>query len=304
MARSANAYATGPLDRRAHQRRDSAWLAERRSAPATRLVPVWRNRTLVCGEGQLEAAWVSASSSALVEFGNPEDKWCYLGEWQGTSYFTLDLSHVEEPPWADQGRFEDLRVVGPLLPEAHGAICAYARGLNYWHRHARFCSTCGSTTRSTDAGHQRVCTNPDCGTTHFPRTDPAVIMLIHHGDQVVLGRQSQWPPGMHSILAGFVESGESLEDAVAREVREEVGIEIETPEYHSSQPWPFPASIMLGFSAQAQTTELQVHLEELESARWVSRSFLKNSPEDESFRLPRKDSIARRLLEDWMAERF
>jgi NAD+ diphosphatase len=129
-------------------------------------------------------------------------------------------------------------------------------------------------------------------------------MLIHHGDQVVLGRQTQWPPGMHSILAGFVEPGESLENAVAREVMEEVGVEIETPEYHSSQPWPFPASIMLGFSAQARTTELQVHLEELESARWVSRSFLQNSPEDETFRLPRKDSIARRLLEDWMAEQL
>ena len=304
MPRPSNAYASGGLDRKATQRGDAAWLAERCNAPGTRLVPMWRNRTLVCGEEQLEAVWIPAKSPDVEDFGNPAEVWRFLGEWQGANYFTLDLSHLDEPPWEEEGRFEDLRQVGLLLPETHGAICAYARGLNHWHRHTQFCSTCGTATCSTEAGHQRACTNPDCGTPHFPRTDPAVIMLIHHGDQVVLGRQTQWPLGMHSILAGFVEPGESLENAVAREVMEEVGIEIETPEYHSSQPWPFPASIMLGFSAQARTTELQVHLEELESARWVSRSFLQNSPEDETFRLPRKDSIARRLLEDWMAEQL
>jgi len=304
MPQPANIYASRGLDRKATQRGDAAWLAELRKASETRLVPVWRNRTLVRGEENLEAVWIPANASDVSEFGNPADTWCYLGEWQNQHYFTLDLSHLEEPPWTDQGRFEDLRAVGPLLPEAQATLCAYARGLHHWHRHAQFCSKCGSATRPTEAGHQRACTHPDCGISHFPRTDPAVIMLIHNNDQVVLGRQKHWPPGMHSILAGFVEPGESLEDAVAREVMEEVGIEIETPEYHSSQPWPFPASIMLGFHAQARTTELDVHLEELESARWVSREFLKNSPEDETFRLPRKDSIARRLLEGWMAERL
>jgi NAD+ diphosphatase len=304
MPRPSNAFASGALDRKATQRGDAAWLAALRKAPETRLVPVWRNRTLVQGEENLEAVWISAHSPEVADFGDPAEIWRFLGEWQSANYFTLDLSHLDEPPWTEVGRFEDLRQVGLLLPEMHGAICAYARGLNHWHRHAQFCSKCGTATRSTEAGHQRACTNPDCDATHFPRTDPAVIMLIHHGDQVVLGRQTQWPLGMHSILAGFVEPGESLENAVAREVMEEVGIEIETPEYHSSQPWPFPASIMLGFSAQARTTKLQVQLEELESAHWVSRSFLQNSPEDETFRLPRKDSIARRILEDWMAERL
>ena len=128
-------------------------------------------------------------------------------------------------------------------------------------------------------------------------------MLVEDGDRVVLGRQSRWPAGMHSILAGFVEPGESLEDAVVREVREEAGIEVERPEYQSSQPWPFPASLMLGFRCNALAGQtVKVNTEELESARWFSREELKQSPEDQTFRLPRRDSIARRLLNEWLEE--
>ena len=128
-------------------------------------------------------------------------------------------------------------------------------------------------------------------------------MLVEDGDRVVLGRQSRWPAGMHSILAGFVEPGESLEDAVVREVREEAGIEVERPEYQSSQPWPFPASLMLGFRCSALADQtVKVNTEELESARWFSREELKQSPEDQTFRLPRRESIARRLLNEWLEE--
>jgi NAD+ diphosphatase len=146
----------------------------------------------------------------------------------------------------------------------------------------------------------RICGNPACGRSHHPRTDPAVIMLVHDGDHCLLGRQPSWPPGMHSTLAGFVEPGESLEDAVAREVSEEAGIRVTGIRYHSSQPWPFPSSIMLGFYARAATTAIQVDGLELESAGWFHRDQLLNSPENEQFHLPRRDSISWRLIETWM----
>jgi NAD+ diphosphatase len=138
----------------------------------------------------------------------------------------------------------------------------------------------------------------------FPRTDPAVIMRITHGDRILMARQAIWAQGMHSVLAGFVEPGESLEDAVAREVYEEVGLKLTRIKYFSSQPWPFPSSLMLGFSAEATSDQFTVDESELESARWMTRPELLNSPEDATFKLPRKDSISRRLIEDWLRLKF
>jgi len=146
----------------------------------------------------------------------------------------------------------------------------------------------------------RRCTNPECKAMHFPRTDPAVIMLVTDGARALLGRNKNFPPGMYSTLAGFVEPGESLEEAVAREVYEETKITLDEVLYHSSQPWPFPASLMLGFHAKARTTEIEVDQKELEAARWYERSWLLAHKDDDDFRLPRRDSIARRLLEDWL----
>jgi NAD+ diphosphatase len=174
----------------------------------------------------------------------------------------------------------------------------------FWHSRHRFCGLCASPTRSEEAGHMRRCTDPACHTMHFPRTDPAVIMLVTDGDRALLGRNKNFPlPGMYSTLAGFVEPGESLEGAVAREVREETAIEVAGVHYHSSQPWPFPANIMLGFYAEAATTEISVDYGELEDARWFERGWLLNHTDDDEFRLPRRDSIARRMIEDWLAER-
>jgi NAD+ diphosphatase len=152
-----------------------------------------------------------------------------------------------------------------------------------------------------EAGHVRRCTNAACDAQHFPRTDPAVIMLVHdRNERCLLGRQAAWPQGMHSTLAGFVEPGESLEEAVAREVYEETRIELSSVTYHSSQPWPFPASLMLGFHAEAKTTAITVDKSELDDARWYEKSWILAHQDDEQFRLPRRDSIARRLLEDWL----
>ena len=155
---------------------------------------------------------------------------------------------------------------------------------------------------SLKGGHQRDCTNEDCRAAAFPRTDPAVIMLVYDNDRVLLGRQKVWKKGMYSTLAGFLEPGETLEEAVAREVWEETNIQVEDVRYHSSQPWPFPASIMLGFHARARSTNIRRNDQEVEDAQWFSIEELSNFP-TYGKSLPRNDSIARRLIEDWMLEK-
>lgn len=295
----ANAYASGPLDRADKLRADASALAGALASDTARLVPVWRDRNLVRMGAEMSGLLpLAVEARALIV----EETTVFLGlDPGGAPHFAVDLSHLDDPPdLMDNAVFEDLRKVGPMLSDSEGAVLAYARGLTHWNRRHRFCGVCGAPTESRKGGHERRCTNAACGVPHFPRTDPAVIMLVHDGaDRIVLGRQHDWPPGRCSVLAGFVEPGESLEDAVAREVMEEVGIEIADVAYHSSQPWPFPSSIMLGFTTRATTTELTIDHDEIAEARWVTRAEVLASPEDDRFALPRRDSIAYRLIRDW-----
>jgi NAD+ diphosphatase len=296
-----NYYATARLDRRAARRRDEAWIAERLADPTSLLLPVWRGQNLLReGEEPSAALLARAEAEGLIDAAPTVALLGLVGE---VAHFAVDVSHHEEPPALPGARFADLRSVGAIMAREEGGLLAYARGLVHWHQRHRFCGVCGSPTESREAGHMRQCTNPSCKAEHHPRTDPAVIMRIEHEGRILLARQKQWPPGMHSVLAGFVEPGESLEDAVRREVAEEAGLALAEVTYHSSQPWPFPASIMLGFTARALDDRLDIDGEELEEGRWYSREELKASPENETFRLPRRDSIARRLVDDWIAER-
>lgn len=301
-----NFYSGVGLDRADHLRLDESWFAERLREPTTRLIPVWRARSFVANASNVRAAWVEGEAARRIV--TQGEHVTFLGLKEEVAYFALDISETESPEavpeLSTQGLFKDLRAVGPLLAQGDGAILAYARGLMHWHQRHRFCGRCGAPTESRRSGHVRSCTNRDCGLDHFPRTDPAVIMLVHDGENCLLGRQKDWPPGMHSTLAGFVEPGESLEEAVAREVKEEVGLNLDLARisYHSSQPWPFPSSIMLGFSAYAEKQPLTVSTLELDTADWYSRETLLNSPEDETLKLPRRDSIAWRLIEDWLVE--
>jgi NAD+ diphosphatase len=302
MARRVNFYATGEFNRAVERREDIAWIRERLADPASRLYPIWRLRNYVSDpeapraislDPDRRAALVEAASTVVL-----------LGVESETAHFLIDISHLDETTALELGHAVDLRAVGVLMPQREGALLAYARGLTYWHDRHKFCGTCGSPTELKAAGHQRQCTNPDCSAVQFPRTDPAVIMRITHGDRILMARQAVWAQGMHSVLAGFVEPGESLEDAVAREVYEEVGLKLTRIKYFSSQPWPFPSSLMLGFSAEATSDQFTVDENELESARWMTRPELLNSPEDATFKLPRKDSISRRLIEDWLRLKF
>jgi len=296
-----NFYVTPTLDRVSLNRRDEAWLAHQMAAPASRLLLVWRGQNLILETPSPAAALLSLTEGgALLAEAREIALLGLIGE---RALFAADLSHREEPPALPGARFADLRSVGPLLAREEGGLLAYARGLMHWHQRHRFCGVCGGPTESREAGHMRRCTNPACAAEHHPRTDPAVIMRVEHQGRILLGRQKQWPVGMHSVLAGFVEPGESLEDAVRREVAEEVSLRLSEVNYHSSQPWPFPSSIMLGFTAVAEGDQFQVDEHELEMARWFTREELLASPEDETFRLPRRDSIARRLVDDWIAGR-
>jgi NAD+ diphosphatase len=320
--RAHNYYAAPGFERAGLRRRDGGWIVERMMDPASLFVPVWRNQNLVIeiegGEPRAVvldrlgiAPLIGESIAAEERLGRGE--LVFIGIVEERAHFALDLSAAEAPldmlrsPALAAGgiedatvRLADLRQLGGRLDRREAALLALARAMLYWHARHRFCGLCGSPTRSEEAGHMRRCTDPKCNTMHFPRTDPAVIMLVTAGERALMGRSRHFPPGMYSTLAGFVEPGESLEDAVAREVREETGIEVGAVEYHSSQPWPFPANIMLGFHAEAVSTEITVDFGELEDARWVERGWLLSHIDDDAFRLPRLDSIARRLVEDWL----
>ncbi len=304
LASRPNVYTGSPLDRAGHRRDDEAWIAARLLDPASLLVPVWRSQTLFQGldNARPEAVFLTGgAASSLRMAGGP---WAFLGLMGEQAVFAVDVSSVEDPlPLLSEtiGRFEDLRMIPAGLPDKDAAILAHARGLMHWRNRHRFCAVCGTACDIRSAGHAYAC--PACGAQHFPRTDPAVIMLVHRADRVLLGHSSRFPKAtMYSTLAGFVEPGESLEEAVAREVMEESGIRVGAVRYHSSQPWPFPSSIMLGFYAEGLTDAITIDPTELRDARWFTRSELQ-APDAHGFTLPRRDSIARRLIEDWMMHR-
>jgi len=309
-------YANVPLDRANALRRDPDWLANRLRHPCTNVIPVWRDRNLIKGfeTPHMHIALCRQETGARVIEAATE--LVFLGETDNDlAYVAADLSDCEESEAVDLaggGSFLDLRRVGPLVDSKQAALMAYARGMLYWHRRHRYCGRCGQATGSRDGGHRRQCRNPDCGHKTFPRTDPAVIMLVEYLPEdgappmCLLGNHHRPPANVYSTLAGFVEPGESLEETVAREVFEEVGVKVAQVAYQASQPWPFPASIMLGFRAQAETTDLVVDQHELKEARWFTaeeiRTFGEWGDESISFCLPRKDSIARFLVESWVKE--
>jgi NAD+ diphosphatase len=212
---------------------------------------------------------------------------------------TIDVRALEN---AARARRMGLRAAGLLLPADEAALFAYARGLSHWQRETRHCAHCGAMLELVAAGHRSRCPNPDCARLHFPRTDAAVIMLVEHQGACLLGRQTGWPAGRYSTLAGFVEPGEALEDAVRREVAEEAGVMVGDVRYHSSQPWPMPASLMVGFTATAVSREIALRDNELEDARWFTPQQIVDGLADGSFLPSTPLSISFRLLSDWLRE--
>jgi len=307
-------YTAVALDRAAHLRRDEAWIDARLADPATRVVALWQSLNLIDDKAaEPKAVFLSAADGQALVFQAEEV--IFLGLDDTTAYAAVDISSLDDATAADiaaGGEFIDLRRLGALMGGSDASILAYARGMVHWHRRHRFCGICGQPTQSRDGGHVRFCTG-DNSHMHFPRTDPAVIMLVAHDDPqgqgpaCLLGRQSRWVEGMYSTLAGFVDPGETLEQAVAREVFEESGITVSDVRYQASQPWPFPSSLMLGFRAKAKTTAITIDAREIEDARWFTPDEVRSFGEwaegpAGAMRLPRKDSVSRWLIERWLED--
>jgi len=294
-------YRGSGLDRAAEVRRgvDPVTLLQ---LAETLAVPFWRGLHLV---ESASGRAVRVPAPLLAGFEAPN---VMLGRENGRAVVALDLSalpgqeDVGPPlPGVEEGVWRGLRAAAPLLPAADAALLAYARALLLWRSRTRFCPVCGARLRFEEAGHVGRCADPACATPQFPRTDSAVIVLVTDpAGRALLGRQRQWPAGQFSCLAGFVEPGETLEETVAREVWEEAGIRVTAPRYVASQPWPFPASLMVGFTATAPADEPRPDQEELEAVHWFSRADLLEGLHQGRLRLPAPDSIAHRLITAWL----
>ncbi len=271
-----NIFAGNPLDRASDRRRDEDWLAERLRDPASLAVVMWNGAPLVepdpprAADRGVRLVYVAAAVAAELAAG--QERLLFLGLWREAAVFGVDLEGTADPssgPLEGLGSFEDLRAAALRLPETEAAIAATAKGVFEWRRRHRHCAACGQPTAPREGGWKRVCAA--CGSEHFPRTDPVVIMLPYRGESCLLGRQAAWPKGMWSALAGFVEPGESLEEACARELKEEAALDAVKVTYHSAQPWPYPSSLMIGLLAEVGEGEAVADIAELEAVRWFSR---------------------------------
>jgi NAD+ diphosphatase len=284
----------GPyLDRAGHWRKDEARLLAALADPDTLIVPVWRMQSLIATRDQTTVAHLIRGVDQLGEIDPTE--LILLGEFRGQACFAVELPPEKQPPFGNAAQFRDFRSLAGDLPADEAGLLAYARAMIIWRERHRFCGRCGTPTIATQAGHVLKCSDATCGLQQFPRIDPAIIVLIHDGERALLGRQAAWPAGRYSTIAGFVEPGESFEDAVAREVREETGVTVDVVDYHSSQPWPFPTSLMVGFTAHAATTDVHLYDAELEDAQWFTREQMAAG----EVALPTTHSISFRLIEDW-----
>ncbi len=291
----ANAYTGGTLQRATHLREDDAWLQAARRAPTSRFALFRRGKTLIAadGGGLPQARLLPHAGAAGLDAATP---WVFIGLAEDVPIFAADVSAT-----AAEDGFVEMRGLASALPATDAAILATARGMLHWRAQNLFCGVCGAPNQPVRGGYVLRCER--CGTQHFPRSDPAVIMLVTRGERLLLGQSQKFPVerNLYSTLAGFVEPGENLEDAVRREVMEEVGVRVGAVAYHSSQPWPFPSSLMLGFYAEALSEAIVLQEDEMRDARWLSRDEIRNR-DTLGFNLPGPDSIARQLIEDWLAE--
>lgn len=305
------------LDRAAGLRGDPARLAE--LLDSGRVLPVWRGKPLMAGERWASAGWVPADHPVLGLGGPP----IFLGLDEGVARFAQDISawspeagaeavqggffdpsEQRHPALPDDHAFVELRGVMTGLAPRDAELVVTAKALAQWHASHGFCAACGARSEPAMGGWQRNC--PTCGAHHFPRTDPVVIMLVTRGNSLLMGRSPGWPQGMYSLLAGFVEPGETLEAAVRREVFEEAGVHLGRVAYLASQPWPFPASLMFGCRAEALTETIAIDPAEIEAARWVTREEMLAvvAGEHPEMKAPRRGAIAGFLIEAWLADRL
>ena len=299
-----NIFAGNPLDRASYKRSDPDWIKAKLDDPNSLCVAIWNGKPLV------EKAPDTADSLRVaylpmplaLEVAGSGQRVLFMGLWKATAVFAVDLEGSADPadgPLNGLGQFEDLRAIALRLSQADAAILATAKQVFEWRRKHGFCPNCGQPTLAIDGGWKRVC--DACRTEHFPRTDPVVIMLPTFGDRCLLGRQSAWPKGMYSALAGFLEPGESIEEACAREVMEEAGLTAVNVSYHSTQPWPYPSSLMIGLFAEVADDNAAADDTELEEVRWFTRPQIQAMLRGElsDARAPGAMAIAHQLIKAW-----
>jgi len=300
-----NTFAGNPLDRASDRRVDAAWLAERLADPASLAVAMWNGKPLVeCGkDGGTQIAYLQAGLADELS-GGPE-RLLFLGLWKETAVFAVDIEGSADPadgPLAGLGRFEDLRAIALGLPPSDAAMLATAKSMFEWRRRHRHCAACGEISEVIDGGWKRVC--PSCRVEHFPRTDPVVIMLPVKGEKCLLGRQAAWPKLMYSALAGFLEPGESIEEACARELAEEAALRTLRVRYHSTQPWPYPSSLMIGLIAEVENEDAAPDQTELDEVRWFTRAEARAliAGQLADAKAPGAVAIAHQLIKAWAHE--
>lgn len=302
-------FSGNPLDRASDKRTDAAFIAGKRRDPESLVIPMWRLQPFLLGPeqapGPLEAGFLRPGLADTL--ASPEAPPVFLGLEKERAYFALDISAAPDPahegPIAGLGHFRDMRTAAQMLPMKDVAILGQAKALIDWHQRHGFCPGCGAPTVPVEAGYRRDCTA--CGTEHFPRTDPVVIMLATHGDCCLVGRNRRFPARMFSALAGFIEQGETIEEAVRREIFEEAGVRIGAVTYYATQPWPFPSSLMIGCFAEAESREIHVDGEEIAEAIWLERKTARALLAGErvtDFFIPPPVAIAHHLIKTW-AER-
>ena len=295
-------FAGNPLDHGDVQRRDPRWLDEQAKNPGSRFLPLWQLNVLVQDDAGIRLGWLGPEAVAPGKNGAPP---VFLGLLDGVAHFAIDVSALEDPrgelALVDGWRFEDARTAATQLGGPEAGIVAQSRAQIDWHQRHRFCSVCGERTAPGRGGNVRTC--PACKAEHFPRTDPVAIMVIADGDRCLLGqsRGRLSRTGMYSALAGFMNQGESIEEAVRREVKEEAGIEVGEVRYHSSQPWPFPSSLMIGCHGRALSTDIRIDDEEMTDVRWFGRDAVRAALREENpdLRIPAPIAIAHHLIKAW-----
>ena len=284
------------LNRLSEKRSDDSWISEQLNNEKSLFVPVLESQLFFNPSNDYNPAYLS--------LGDVKDKVdlstsIFLGQCEKISYFAVGILESEKEVLKEYGQFLEVRKALTFLKEFDISVLLHARAMHYWHSRHKFCGTCGSPTINKEAGNLLVCSNENCKESHFPRTDPAIIVLVTNGEKCLLGHNKAWPGNRYSTLAGFVEPGETLEDAVRREVFEESGIKTKNINYVSSQPWPFPSSIMLGFTAEAITENITIDNNEIEHAAWFSREEIKDRLLNNTIKMPMKISIAFKLVSQW-----
>ena len=300
-----NVFAGNPLNRASDKRADANWVAEKLADPDSLALAIWNGKPMVetGKDGQVQIAYVRADLARELAGGN--ERLLFMGLWKDTAVFALDLDGTADPadgPLEGLGRFEDLRAIAMTLPGTEAGIIATAKSMFEWRRRHRHCPACGSVSEVAEGGWKRIC--PTCRAQHFPRTDPVVIMLAVKGERCLLGRQAAWPKGMYSALAGFLEPGESIEEACARELYEEAAVRATSVRYHSTQPWPYPASLMIGLIAEIETEDATADNIEIDEVRWFTREQARALVRGEmgDAKAPGGLAIAYQLIKAWSEE--